>query len=993
MIKMRIKEMYIYGYGKLTDLHISSFSSFQVIYGENEAGKSTMMAFIHGVLFGFPTKQQSELRYEPKNHLKYGGKLVIETNADGDVTIERTKGKAAGDVTVTLANGTVGGDDLLSKILNGLDKRMYQAIFSFNVHGLQDVGRMKGEDISKYLLAAGTFGTDTIMDAEQQLQKELDTLFKPNGRKPELNQMLDKLKEKDLDLKKGKQHNESYNLLQHQSWQLQEDIEQLQNQIHNGQKTIQKLDQRIHEWPLYQERKQTTNRIKQLGEIPFPIDGLNRLEHIEDQLRSVTSYLTTIKERKSLLENQLEAVIPNPLIIENESQIQQAIEQWPQALDWQEQMMKWKFEVETIDEEIKKLQRDIHYSEEDLDQLAHIDIGIDMKENVRNATKDYFYLCSGEKELTKQEEWERKSLTEVEKSVCAIEEKLVSEEEFRALSENQKQFKMIQQLQSEYKHVQEQIQTIKMARGYQQSKVGDVRTIILTLLLLCLMVYSLITKQTLLAGGTLLGIIFLVFSYWNEKRSKVNNSSEISSFLEREKKLSFQLEHFQKYEDQSERFEEQQNLRQEWKELILLLEKQQSRYASVKESLQNWKLEWNANMESLRKIKNQLQLYPGFSPEQLTEAFEILSELIKVLKRKEGAVRSKEILKEKYGQWLSKVEELNALLNYNKMTIDESIIRLKNEWKTAQAKQNQYRELTIKLEDLKNDELKWMNEKVTLVNVIEELLTEANAENKEDFRIKSRKYDELQVLRSNLVIIEKKLNHEDISDITLGESLIELEEARNKQQDELQMNSSKLDIFHKKLAQINYEISVLEEGGTYTEKLHDFYYLKDMYNNKAKQWAKISIAKQILKMTMDRLKNERFPKVIEKAEEYLSFLTNQEYNRLHLQEDGKFIVERKDKTIFFPVELSQATAEQLYIAFRFALVQVLKPEYSLPLIIDDSFVNFDKQRTTKVFELLKAMSKTTQILYFTCHQHLLSVFSTDQILELSTENANVEVFG
>ncbi len=75
---MKLVDLYIYGYGQLENVEIKSLTDLQVFFGENEAGKSTIMAFIHGVLFGFPTKQQSsELRYEPKNNAKYGGKIRI----------------------------------------------------------------------------------------------------------------------------------------------------------------------------------------------------------------------------------------------------------------------------------------------------------------------------------------------------------------------------------------------------------------------------------------------------------------------------------------------------------------------------------------------------------------------------------------------------------------------------------------------------------------------------------------------------------------------------------------------------------------------------------------------------------------------------------------------------------------------------------------------------------------------------------------------------
>jgi len=72
---MKLIELHIYGYGKFEDYVIKSLDQFVVFYGENEAGKSTIMSFIHSILFGFPAKQSAEVRYEPKNNPKYGGKI------------------------------------------------------------------------------------------------------------------------------------------------------------------------------------------------------------------------------------------------------------------------------------------------------------------------------------------------------------------------------------------------------------------------------------------------------------------------------------------------------------------------------------------------------------------------------------------------------------------------------------------------------------------------------------------------------------------------------------------------------------------------------------------------------------------------------------------------------------------------------------------------------------------------------------------------------
>jgi len=538
---VKIKEIYIYGYGKLNDFQFPSVTSLQVIYGENEAGKSTLMSFIHSILFGFPTKQQSELRYEPKNSGKYGGRLVLETTKYGEVTVERIRGKAIGDVTVTLANGTVGNDGLLDEIINGMDRRMYQAIFSFNIHGIQDVGRMKGVNISRYLLAAGTFGTDMLMNSEQQLQKELEALFKPNGRKPELNQLLDQLKEKDVELKKGKKQNESYTLLKQQSWEIQQEIKGLQDQIHTYQQNIQSLNQQIQDWPLYHEREQINQRLQEIGEMTFPIDGISRLEHLEDRLRTVTSYLATIQERKIALETQLETVIPDSKILENESTIQLIVEGWPQAQEWQEQMQRLTFEIEKMDEQMKRLARDIHFTQMEMDQLGSIDLGIGMKERIKKATKDYFALGTREKELSKQTEVEENALRDIEWKIESIENRLIPEDEFRKLSENQKKHNRLEQLQLEYQHAKEQIHMLKMAKGNNHSFVSGFRLLILILLLVCLMVYSFISKQSFLAIFSLIGIAFLFVTSWLEKGKRKSSSSDLSKLVEKEKDLLKQV--------------------------------------------------------------------------------------------------------------------------------------------------------------------------------------------------------------------------------------------------------------------------------------------------------------------------------------------------------------------------------------------------------------------------------------------------------------------
>lgn len=209
---MKIIQLNIYGYGQFhhTEIMLDS-PSFQVIYGENEAGKSTIMSFIQCILFGFPQKVQQEKRYEPKHVNAYGGSLVAETVQHGRVKIERLPGKAGSGVTVYFENGETGGADVLQQLVSYFDKTVYQSIYSFDIHGIQQVSKVGAEDLGKFLLSSGLLGTDAVLQTELSLSKKQEQLFKPNGKKPEINAALAALKDIHTEVMKAKQQLEPYN--------------------------------------------------------------------------------------------------------------------------------------------------------------------------------------------------------------------------------------------------------------------------------------------------------------------------------------------------------------------------------------------------------------------------------------------------------------------------------------------------------------------------------------------------------------------------------------------------------------------------------------------------------------------------------------------------------------------------------------------------------------------------------------------------------------
>ncbi len=74
---MTINEIYIKNFGRLSNFKLTAHEGVNIIYGPNEAGKTTIMAFIRAMLYG-AGRAESRRKYEPWDGGKMGGTMVFE---------------------------------------------------------------------------------------------------------------------------------------------------------------------------------------------------------------------------------------------------------------------------------------------------------------------------------------------------------------------------------------------------------------------------------------------------------------------------------------------------------------------------------------------------------------------------------------------------------------------------------------------------------------------------------------------------------------------------------------------------------------------------------------------------------------------------------------------------------------------------------------------------------------------------------------------------
>ncbi|MFW6116946.1 MAG: ATP-binding protein, partial [bacterium] len=116
---------------------------------------------------------------------------------------------------------------------------------------------------------------------------------------------------------------------------------------------------------------------------------------------------------------------------------------------------------------------------------------------------------------------------------------------------------------------------------------------------------------------------------------------------------------------------------------------------------------------------------------------------------------------------------------------------------------------------------------------------------------------------------------------------------------------------------------------------------------------------------------------------HLAHLTQGRYARVRADEELNLRVlsSQKDRWVAADSpELSSGTLDQLYLAVRLALVELLYQDARPPLLLDDPFVKFDATRRQHALILCKEIAQVHQVLLFTCHDHYDS--AADWIIEL-----------
>ena len=145
------------------------------------------------------------------------------------------------------------------------------------------------------------------------------------------------------------------------------------------------------------------------------------------------------------------------------------------------------------------------------------------------------------------------------------------------------------------------------------------------------------------------------------------------------------------------------------------------------------------------------------------------------------------------------------------------------------------------------------------------------------------------------------------------------------------------------------------------------------------EWAVLALQRQMLSDVLEMLGSDDTRPLLTHAGQILDRLTGGRWVALRAEEEGasrKMLVVRADADRFSTSELSEGTADQVYLSLRLAAVAELHSEsvasgqHALPLVLDDVLMSFDDVRASDALGVLHDLAPGLQVIVFTHHMNV-----------------------
>ncbi len=348
---MKLTQIKIIHFGKLNDVTFNLNKDLTIFLGANEAGKSTTVAFVKQVLFGFHLRTNKSPffeNYQPLDHVSpMGGSLTFE-DTDGTFLLSRLYAKGdpkKGVLKVSLNDQEVPENVFFDRIQN-IDGSFYTDSFIFNQDMLCEVNGLSQAELMEQIYFLGASQSHKLLDLRDEFSSNAQKLFKKSGRKPIVNQLINQIEEQKEVLAQTNSELNDYRELEEKLTREKEKLKKIQSELVELNKEDQKfslLMQKLTNFKQYQQLRE------EVQPVSFSKESYERAQAIQNKISDLTADIKN-------LETQLDE-IKNSSELSNKDKIQVLVDHKAEVLHWESESKDLQRQIETTKKDLESYEQ------------------------------------------------------------------------------------------------------------------------------------------------------------------------------------------------------------------------------------------------------------------------------------------------------------------------------------------------------------------------------------------------------------------------------------------------------------------------------------------------------------------------------------------------------------------------------------------------------------------------------------------------------------
>ncbi|MFN3151846.1 AAA family ATPase [Bremerella sp.] len=392
--------------------------SLQIVYGRNEAGKSTLLQAVRELLFGFLHAKSNP--FAPDSTKKKMKATAQLTMANGkDLQIIRRQGNK-NTLSGTFQDEEI-DEDRWKQLISGADQRLYEHVFGFSLKELATGEEsLKEANLDEALFGGGLGRLHEYKQLLKSIEEETESLFKTRGQKQKINSILSDIKALKSELKQSSLRPAEYEEWLTEARRCEEDLTRLGStldKVYRKQQHLERLRKAHPLWIQRQAKRQQLTKLK--APESFPADALEELTQTRRQAAKLTGEVENLKLDLKQLDEEIAAIEFNALVIEAGEAIRSLLFGIKEVQGYRRDIPLRTQDRQRDLDEAESILRRIDPKLQ-LDQIARFELTLTQRNKIQQLTKTYQKLTTEIESHTPEVERLDREIEEIEAALADI---------------------------------------------------------------------------------------------------------------------------------------------------------------------------------------------------------------------------------------------------------------------------------------------------------------------------------------------------------------------------------------------------------------------------------------------------------------------------------------------------------------------------------------------------------------------------------------------